>query len=834
MAAVWAWFQLDLRRQWRSLLVLALLVAIASGTVMAATAGARRADSSMDRLLAETFPATVLVAPLTPGFDWEAVRALPEVEALTEIVFSPYEVDGRPAPDWMMLPPGDAEAMSSIERPVVLDGRLADPTRSDEVVVTPAFVATSGKGVGDTVDLRLFTPEQVDKAQIPAQVPTILTSPVWILTTEQMEAAVLSSGAEIQEINRAAGPVVEATIVGEVRSPWFGDRVDSGGYVIPSPGLYAEYGANLLGAEGLASVNALIRLDGGEAAISALQAGLAGIAERPDIDVWNLVTPAQRTRDVIGFEATSLAIFAAVAGVAGAVLIGLAMARYAASTVTELRALRAVGMTPRQARLAAALGPTLAAIAGTAVGGSGAIFASRWFPIGSAAVVEPNPGVDVDLVVLLAGLLGVPLLVAGAAAAAGPALRPAGRATSDRPSTIASAGARASLPIPAVLGIRFALESGRDQRAVPVRSVLVGAVSGVACVMAALIFSSAVGDAIANPARVGVLYQFEAWAGADNFEFWQAEQGFAAVADTPGIAGVNDTRAQVAHAGGVQVTVFSLDPLGAAPDYVITEGRLPGASTEILLGRRSADALRAELGDAVALAGSSGEVNFTVVGVGFVDFVGTLLGNADPAGAATTKEGYEALFADEFVIRYGQVQLEPGVGIEMGLSRLNDAMGALPEMGYSPEWIVPTEDREIPAELRSVQTLPVILAGFLTLLALGAVGHALATAVRRRRYDIAVLRALGMTRRQSRSTVIVQATVLALVGLLIGVPLGVALGRTVWRYVADVSSVHYVPPAVWLALLSTVVVTLVAANLLAALPGRRAATLRIAAVLRAE
>jgi hypothetical protein len=38
-----------------------------------------------------------------------------------------------------------------------------------------------------------------------------------------------------------------------------------------------------------------------------------------------------------------------------------------------------------------------------------------------------------------------------------------------------------------------------------------------------------------------------------------------------------------------------------------------------------------------------------------------------------------------------------------------------------------------------VRTLPVVLAGFLGLLAVGTVGHALASAVRRRRYDLAVL-----------------------------------------------------------------------------------------------
>jgi ABC-type lipoprotein release transport system permease subunit len=138
------------------------------------------------------------------------------------------------------------------------------------------------------------------------------------------------------------------------------------------------------------------------------------------------------------------------------------------------------------------------------------------------------------------------------------------------------------------------------------------------------------------------------------------------------------------------------------------------------------------------------------------------------------------------------------------------------------------------AELRQVQQLPVFLAAFLALLALGAVGHALATAVRRRRHDVAVLRAMGLTRRQCRGLVVTQATLLASIGLLIGVPLGMALGRTVWRYVADTTPLLYVPPVAWWALVLIAPVALLAANLLAVRPGRRAASMRIGQVLRVE
>ena len=815
--------------------MLALLVALASGVVMTAAAGANRAASAVDRLHAKTLPATVLVAPLTPGFDWAAVRALPEVEALTELVFSAFEVDGRPAPNSMMFPPADAEAMSSVERPVILEGRLADPTRADEVVVTPAFTDSSGKGVGDTVSLRLFTPEQVDAGQIAVQVPTTLTDQVWILTTAQAEAF-LATGAEVEAVDRAAGPAIEATIVGVVRSPWFSDTLDGDGFVVPSAGLYNDYGPYLLGAKGLASINAMARLGRGDADLPGFQAHLTEITGQSDIEVWNLAGATEKTRDVIRFESASLVAFAAVAGIAAAMLIGLAMARYAASTVSDLQALNAVGMTPRQSRRAALLGPTLAAVGGVAVGGVASIVASQWFPIGSASVVEPSPGLDVNLAVLLVGLLGVPPLVAVAAVGAAElALRTTRSTTAQRPSLIASAAARAGVPVPAVLGTRFALEPERARRAVPVRTVLLGTVAGVTGVVAALTFSNAVADATTNPSRLGVLYQFEAWAGFDNFELWPADSGFAAMADVPGVAGINDTRAQVADADGEQITIFSMKPFGAQPSYVVTDGRLPIGAHEIVLGQRSARALGTGLGDTVVLVGSGGTAEFLVVGIGFVDFIGSVLGDANPAGAAISNEGYEALFAGDYVIRYGQVQLEPGVDVELAFSRLYEvATDVMADGVFLAEWITPTEVRELPTELRSVRTLPIVMAGFLALLALGAVGHALATAVRRRRHDIAVLRALGMSRRQSRTTVIVQAIVVSLVGLAVGAPLGVALGRTIWRYVADTAFIHYVPPVASAALALVVPVTLAVAILLAVWPGRAAALLPVADVLRAE
>jgi hypothetical protein len=76
--------------------------------------------------------------------------------------------------------------------------------------------------------------------------------------------------------------------------------------------------------------------------------------------------------------------------------------------------------------------------------------------------------------------------------------------------------------------------------------------------------------------------------------------------------------------------------------------------------------------------------------------------------------------------------------------------------------------------------------------------------------------------------------VLALVGVAFGLPLGLAIGRSVWRVVADYTPLAYVAPVAALALTLIAPAALVLANLLAAWPGRRAARLRVAHILRAE
>ncbi|MEN3357590.1 MAG: putative transport system permease protein [Mycobacteriales bacterium] len=804
MTAVAAWLRLDLRRRWRSLAVLALLVAVASGTVLTALAGARRGATALPRLAEGTLPATAAVLPNQPGFDWSRIRALPDVETLTTFILGLEPRIEGVSGDEISFVFADTEVLNTIERPVLLAGRELDPARPDEVVVSPGFLTRHGKRLGDTLPIRLYSP-----------------------------ATVARSADVDSDTVPADGPRITARIVGVVRSPWF-SGVTSGGDdsgLIPSPGLWTRYRANMYDPD-VAFANALVRLRGGEAEIPAFERRLAAVTGRSDIDVWNFADMMRRVQRSYAFQARCLLAFGLAALVASLFLVGQAVARYSAATVADLRVLTALGMAPRQAIAAAAAGPLPAAVGGVTVGAVAAGVASRWFPIGSAAGAEPAPGLRPDWPVLALGWVAVPLLVlAGGLGAAWLAFGAQRSAHSARRSSVATAAARAGLPVPVVVGSRFALEAGRGRAAVPVRPALLGAVVGTLGILGAFTFSSGVSDAANNPDRFGQTWQLEAFVGMNGQDFGPAGTVFAKLATDPDVTGLNDARIGVAHAGprSTAVTLFSASPVDSPIRTVLTAGRMPQQPTEVTLAPGTAGAAGVRVGDRVTFNGSAGGRELTVVGLGFL---ATSPHNDYDSGGWVTGAGFDGLFGTSFKFHLAEIALRPGVDVPTAARRLQ-ALAATVPGGQGLE-LAPAAPPTPVGELRQVRTLPVVLGVFLVLLAVGAVGHALATAVRRRRVEVAVLRALGMTRWQSRAVVITQASLLALIGLAFGVPLGLALGRLLWRVVADYTPLQYVPPAAVWALLLVGPLALLVANLLAAWPGHQAARLRIGHVLRAE
>ena len=217
------WLRLEVRRRWRSLLVLALLVALATGTVLAAAAGARRGETAFERL-----------------WDQHAARDRDRAAqpARLRLGQGPRPARGRRGSEFPVtfgfaltccpeagagFPPIGDEYGRTIERPDLLAGRMFDPARADEVIVTPQFAAAYHKGVGDTRDHAPGQPKQVN---------------------EQYDGTT----------GPPRGPAVQARITGVGRSLLGVHRLRTvparRAGVQASPALYDHYQANILGTNG--------------------------------------------------------------------------------------------------------------------------------------------------------------------------------------------------------------------------------------------------------------------------------------------------------------------------------------------------------------------------------------------------------------------------------------------------------------------------------------------------------------------------------------------------------------------------------------------------------
>jgi ABC-type antimicrobial peptide transport system permease subunit len=177
---------------------------------------------------------------------------------------------------------------------------------------------------------------------------------------------------------------------------------------------------------------------------------------------------------------------------------------------------------------------------------------------------------------------------------------------------------------------------------------------------------------------------------------------------------------------------------------------------------------------------------------------------------------------------YAFIRWKPGVNHAAAQKTL------LQQFGNGQLYSLPAALPTAVVSLGDLRSLPVALGVFFALLASATVAHALVTTVRRRRQELAVMRSIGLTRRQSRVAIGWQATLIAAAGLVIGVPLGIITGRLVWRWLAHSFPVVYVPPLAAVAVVLVVPAAIALANLLAAWPARAAARIRPAEALRTE
>jgi hypothetical protein len=175
------------------------------------------------------------------------------------------------------------------------------------------------------------------------------------------------------------------------------------------------------------------------------------------------------------------------------------------------------------------------------------------------------------------------------------------------------------------------------------------------------------------------------------------------------------------------------------------------------------------------------------------------------------------------------VRFAAGTNVPAAIGRLSNRLGPLSQnvsQSSAPDELL---------NLGNVRVLPDVLAGFLGLMGIAALSYVLFGSAQRRRRDFAILRAMGMSRRNARVVLNVQGTAIGLFGVAIGIPLGLAVGRTGWRVIAEHVPLAFIAPLPVLGVVLIIPATILLANSLAMWPGQLVARTRLPArELRAE
>jgi FtsX-like permease family/MacB-like periplasmic core domain len=839
-------FRATFGRRWGGYLTLAVLIGLLGGVAMASLVAARRTDSSYPKFLAGTNPSDLIVQPnggcctYRDALHFVAqIGRLPHVkqmETATTVqaaTITPHGGIGTVLQSQVQLISSSDGMFSDQDRVTITAGRAVNPAHPDEVVASTRAAAALGLHVGSRV-------------------------PVGVWSSSQKKITPFYRKLDLTVVG-----------IGVFNTQVLQDDIDSGrtGFLLGAPALAREFGSCCT-----SDAYVGLQLTGGsrdDTTVAREYEGLentspfyakAGSQILQVLQVYDTSDIEAEAQRAIRPEAIALGVFAVIAGLA-ALLTGVqSISRQLQAGSGDTEILRGLGASPAATTADGLPGIIGAIAAGSVLAAAVTVGLSPLTLFGPVRSAEPSAGIYLDAAVLglgalfLFAVLGVVAVVIGyrlaphRAAARGQAGR--------RGSGAVRAALAAGLPAPVVAGTRFALEPGHGRTAVPVRSVITGAVLAIGVVMATLTFGASLSTLVSHPALYGwnfsyALYSTDGWGPFP-----------------PQVTQLLDHDRSVQAATGVYFLTVQIDrpqqtipailsPVRPAVGPRILHGHGLDSPGQIVLGPATLAQLHKRIGDTVQvyLGNVIRGTKLRIVGTAALPTIGDTLGVHASLGTG-------ALFATTvvpapvFTREYGPesgpnsifVRLRPGTSQTAGLRSLQKIAGEYNRLTHSPRILAHAGPSALqiqasvlpvqrPAEIvnyKTMGTLPAILAGGLAAGAVAALGLTLVASVRRRRRDFALLKTLGFTRRQLAAAIAWQSTVIITIGLIVGVPLGIAAGRWLWLlFAGELSAVpDPVVPATSIALAA--LAALVLANLVAALPGRSAARTRAALVLRSE
>jgi hypothetical protein len=803
-------FRATLGGRWGGYLAVVLLIGLVGGLALGAVAAARRTQAAFPAYLASTNPSdlTVLTGLSGPGSGYDPalirkIAALPHVrrvESYAGLNVAILAPTGSPAVNAPGLRGSINGEYFNQDRLTIVQGRMANPNRADEVVLD----VKGGQGpvrVGAVVPLGFYTNAQ-------AALPNF--GKPGIKPYLRIDVRVVGKAIFSQEVVQ--------------------DDTDTGGNggALFTPALTRQL------AQCCASfTESAIQLDGGAREVPAAEASIERILPKglPAVFYVTSVTEAKAER-AIKPESIAFGVFGGIAALAVLVISGQVIGRQLRLGAGDLGTLRALGAGPAMTVGDGLPGVLGAVVAGSVLAAVVAVGLSPVAPLGSVRAVYPYQGIAFDWTVLGVGvlvLIGVlsPVAVALAYRSAPHRVALPGRRSAARGSTVARTAAASGLPPPAVEGIRLAVDPGTGRNAVPVRSAILGTALAMIVMVATVTFGASLDTLVSHPALYGWNWTYALSAG--NPTYVPRERAAALLDHDPAVAAWTGI-----YFGTFKIDGLTVPVVGASPNAPVGPPVLSGhglqATSQVVLGPATLAQLHKHVGNEVTVFnGGAQPSRQRIVGTATLPSLGI-------SNTTHTEMGIGALLPYQVIP--GAVSTRPNnilVRLRPGanLAAARNALQRLVPAANGGQVTAVQRPAEI-VNYSSMGTTPALLGAALAAGAVAALCLTLFASVRRRRRDLALLKTIGFTRRQLAAAVAWQSTIAVALGAVVGVPLGIALGRFLWDVFAREINVVPEPTVPGPAILLIAVGALVLANVVAAVPGRMAGRTPTALLLRAE
>jgi hypothetical protein len=833
LRVAWYRFRATLHDRWGSYVTVVVLVALLGGLAMGAIAGARRTQSSFPTLLAQSDSSTVqtLTGVYNPtigqktGYNPGLIQKISHLQYvkhvgnLVELNLLPLTPNGKPdlRADGQSMD-GSVNGEEFVQdRVIVTVGRLANPHRVNEFVMDSATAHTLGFRLGQVITFDAYSNSKIAAIQVEGpQKFFAKVKPDYRFQVKLVGLGVIEPSNLMQDQIDTAG----------------------GGIILFTPALTDQ----LLKCCVNTSLSAL-QLNGGAQHEATVTDELSGVLPKGLPLVFTQLSSVEaKAEQTIKPESLALGVFGLIAGLAALIIAGQVIFRRLRFNAIDGAILRALGASPSTTVIDGLLGIYGAVIVGSLLA---VLVAAALSPLALLGPIRPYVphGVNFDWTVLgigvavIVGCLGVMTVVA--------ALRMVPQRTvtlesltSARGSRAARVAASANLPVPAVTGIRFALEPGTGRNRVPVRSAIFGAVFAVIIVISTLIFGSSLHTLVSKPSLYGWNWTYEMNGGG----------GLGDIPAAPAAKLLNHNHYVAAwsgvYFGSLQIDNQTIAVMGTTPRAKVGPPILTGhafdGANQVVLGATTLAQLHKKVGDSVEVK-SHGAASTTlrIVGTATMPSIGIQgsthleMGSGAVLSYQLIPPGQRNLFDVPAGPNAILIRVKAGVN---HLAALNSFRRILAKLGGNANGGV-MEGVQRPAQIINYGTLgttPGVLGAALAVGAVVALGLTLVASVRRRRRDLALLKTLGFTRRQLANAIAWQSTIAVGLGTVVGVPLGIIVGRFLWDLFAREINAVPAPTVPAVPVILIVLGGLVLANVVAAIPGRIAARTPTSLMLRAE